>query len=277
LEVDVRDQDVASIALSSDNNYLVMAGRKEPQVVIWGLEQNERIARLDTQGTVRDVRFSPNGKWLVAATTQGVRAWRTFGIDPHPEVVEWIKPAIEIIYKKEQGPLLSFERSTTVGVVRFSASAELEETAAAATNKLKDHLARTENVRVADQENLDRVLEIFARNLKILTESQRKELRLANVEKLLTGELRRPTPTSLSFSVSLIDVATALTDGVRTVECLGCSPKDWHQVVEALATVVVKQKDPTHQDPSIDPRREPRLSREAAWGCGFSGRRRARG
>lgn len=72
-----------ALALSPDSRWLAGGNWRGTQARVWDLASGNPVAELAKETPSVNVRFSPGGKWLVAATSEDYRVWR---IAPWEEV-----------------------------------------------------------------------------------------------------------------------------------------------------------------------------------------------
>ena len=231
---------ITSIALSPDNKYLATGGAQGP-LRLWDILRGDELAQVDAGGEVNDLAFSPNGKWLAAATSRGVRVWRTHGIVPDKAFTALLTGR-KFVLASSAAPLLDFPRPTSIGFLGFEAEPPLRDAARGVSALLQEQLAAAAGIRMADRENLDRILKELELQYSGMTD-EKKAVRigqLANTEKLLLGELRR-LGGSMILTVKLLDVASGLVEGVRTLECRQCAEEDLSRAIGVLGGALVKR------------------------------------
>jgi len=232
----VAGQPVA-LAFSADSRFLAVIRRRPraSNVAVYDLQRGVEVATAPASETSSAIAFDHEGKYLTwtrpderlaIAEIRGVFR----GADPGDLTGVKVR-----ITSRDNSPLIFPREKTVLAILNLDAIGVPNEIALTLSEMIRNRVSGTPNVDLVERERMERILkeQDFQLSERSDAATAIRLGRVLNAQKALFGSVSR-LGTSYLISVSLVDVETARTDGIREVLCQRCSLDDLPEVVAIL-------------------------------------------
>jgi hypothetical protein len=241
-QIDTLPGEPIAMAFSPDSRFLAVIRRRvrASMLAVYDAQRGTEIASAPASETTAAVAFDEEGKHLAwSAPNDQMAVAEIRGVFRGVESGDLAGVRVRMT-SRDNTPLIAPASPTVIAILNLDPIGVPAPIALTLSEMLRNRISGTQNIALVERERMERLLkeQDFQLTERASAVDAIRLGRILNAKKAVFGSVSQ-LGASYLISVSLVDVETARTDGIREVLCQRCTVDDLADVVAILTPALV--------------------------------------
>ncbi len=241
-QIDGVDGQLRGLSFSSDSRFLAAARQrvKGTFLSVYDAQRGVEITARPMLDRSSLASFSPDGRWLGMATPEGgVALLAVSGVGMGGEAGDLAGQKVRVT-SADRTPMISARTKTVIAVMDLEGLRLDADTGRAVAEMLRNRISGTPNIEMVARDRMQQVIkeQNFQYSARADSSTAVALGKILNASKIIFGSVSA-LGTSYTISVQMVDVETAVVNGIREVLCQRCAIEDMPLMVAELKATLV--------------------------------------